>query len=94
MHHRTPEPLKVDVGSVTTRQELHALLAEAFHFPDYYGHNWDAFDECIRDVALPPRVEISGLEALRARLPREAELLQTCIADFVEESAHDITIRS
>jgi RNAse (barnase) inhibitor barstar len=49
MHHRTPDVLKIDVGSVTTREELHSLIAEAFGFPDYYGRNWDAFDECIRD---------------------------------------------
>ena len=91
MHHRTPDTLKVDVGSVTTRHALHALLAEAFQFPDYYGQNWDAFDECIRDVELPRHVEITGLEALRVRLPKEVELLQRCIADFVEETHHDIT---
>jgi ribonuclease inhibitor len=94
MSHHTPELLKVDVGAVSTPQELHSLLADLFHFPDYYGQNWDAFDECIRDVELPTRVEIVGLEALCARLPREAELLQRCVADFIKECAHDITIRT
>jgi RNAse (barnase) inhibitor barstar len=68
------------------------LIAEAFGFPDYYGRNWDAFDECIRDVELPPHVEITGLEALRVRLPREAELFQRCVADFVAERDHDIIL--
>jgi ribonuclease inhibitor len=92
MHHRTPDKLKVDVGAVTSRRELHRLLAEAFRFPDYYGHNWDAFDECIRDVDIPPRIEIAGLAEVRARLPREAGLLQQCVAYFVEETHHDITL--
>jgi len=91
MHYRTPDALKVDVGSMSTRQELHALLFEAFRFPDYYGENWDAFDECIRDVEIPPHVEITGLESLRVRLPREAELLKGCITEFAEERHHDIT---
>jgi RNAse (barnase) inhibitor barstar len=94
MHQHTPDDLKIDVGSVTTRQELHSRLAEAFHFPDYYGHNWDAFDECIRDVEVPTHVEITGFDALRARLPREAELLQQCVADFIAERHHDITIQT
>ena len=87
-----PDALRVDVGAASSREELHRLLAAAFHFPGYYGHNWDAFDECIRDVELPAHVEIVGLEALRARLPREAELLQQCVRDFVAERHHDITI--
>jgi ribonuclease inhibitor len=81
---------KIDIGSVTTRQELHALLAKGFHFPDYYGQNWDAFDECIRDVDLPAHVEMIGIAALRVRLPREAALLERCVAEFVSEGGHDI----
>ena len=91
MHEHTSERLSVDGAPVTTREELHALLSDAFRFPDYYGRNWDAFDECIRDVALPPHVEITGLDVLQARLPREAELLQRCVAHFARESGHDIT---
>jgi RNAse (barnase) inhibitor barstar len=90
MPQHIPEVLKIDVSQVSTRQELHILLAESFRFPDYYGQNWDAFDECIRDVELPPHVEITGLESLRVLLPREAELFQRCVAHFVQERDHDI----
>ncbi|WP_416383722.1 barstar family protein [Pseudomonas aeruginosa] len=72
----TSDTLKINVGAASLPKALHHRLAAAFHFPDYYDHNWDAFDECIRDVELPTRVEITGFEALRARLLREAELLQ------------------
>jgi ribonuclease inhibitor len=91
MRHHTSDDLKVDVSAVSTREELHTLLARAFEFPDYYGRNWNAFDECIRDVSLPPHVHITGLAALQARLPREAELLQRCVDEFAQESGHDIS---
>jgi RNAse (barnase) inhibitor barstar len=29
---------------------LFGELSRALEFPDYFGHNWDAVDECIRDV--------------------------------------------
>ena len=29
---------------------MHTALAEAFAFPDYYGRNLDALDECLSDV--------------------------------------------
>ena len=94
LHQHTPNTQRVDVGSVTSSQELHELLAEVFHFPDYYGKNWDAFDECIRDIELPLHIEIIGLETLRERLPREADLFQRCIADFVKVGGHDIKFKT
>jgi len=86
MFQRTASLLKIDLSEVTETQEHHELLADAFAFPDYWGRNWDAFDECVRDVTFPAQVQIAGLEALRARLPREAELLAQCIYDFVVEN--------
>jgi len=35
---------------ITDAQSFHAAAKRAFIFPDYYGHNWDAFDECIGEV--------------------------------------------
>jgi RNAse (barnase) inhibitor barstar len=80
--------MNVDVSAARSPEELHTLLAKAFGFPDYYGQNWDAFDECIRDVPVPDTVEISGIEKLRSRLPRDAKLLHQCLSGFAEES-HD-----
>lgn len=90
MRQHTPDKLKVDVGSVTSREELHTFLAEMFCFPDYYGKNWDAFDECIRDIELPAHIEIIGLKNLHMRFPREADLFEKCISDYIQERGHDI----
>ena len=78
----------IDVGTATTPDELHSTLADALGFPDYYGKNWDAFDECIRDVSLPSALEIAGLEQLRSRLPREARLLEDCFDYFKNDPDH------
>jgi RNAse (barnase) inhibitor barstar len=80
--------MKIDVSTPTTAEELHTLLAKEFRFPDYYGQNWDAFDECSRDVRVPETIEISGIDQLRTRLPREAKLLCQCLSSFAEET-HD-----
>jgi RNAse (barnase) inhibitor barstar len=43
--------IDLDGRAMTSRTAAHAELARAFAFPDYYGHNWDAFDECFGDFA-------------------------------------------
>ena len=35
--------------------DLHRELAGTFDFPDYYGGNWDTFNDCFDDPPLPPR---------------------------------------
>ena len=75
----------IDVSSVRTAQELHDLLRSALGFPDYYGNNWDAFNECISDLAidLPKQVRVRGMTSLSRRLPREAALFRQC-GDYPE----------
>lgn len=65
----------IELNGITSREVLHAELARVFSFPDYYGRNWDAFDECIDDIELPASVEVLGFDGFRFRLPREAKLL-------------------
>jgi RNAse (barnase) inhibitor barstar len=93
MHHRTEDSLEIDVGAAKTPKELHDLLFEAFQFPEYYGRNWDAFDECIHDVAVPGIIRITRFETLRSHLPREAELMARCLEDFVQNHEPKITVQ-
>ena len=70
----------IDVSGALTKAELHELLYRKLGFPDYYGRNWDAFDECISDsdLPLPKSVTVRGMRALAAILPREAALFRKC----------------
>ncbi|WGS17227.1 MULTISPECIES: barstar family protein [unclassified Bradyrhizobium] len=41
--------------NVTSKAALLVALATQLGFPDYFGNNWDSFQECIRDLSwLPP----------------------------------------
>jgi RNAse (barnase) inhibitor barstar len=34
-------------------EALHMDLQQTLHFPDYYGHNMDAFNDCLSDIEVP-----------------------------------------
>jgi ribonuclease inhibitor len=74
----------IDLNGIASRDALHEQLAKVFSFPEYYGRNWDAFDECIGEVKLPATVKVIGFEDFRFRLAREAKLLADCLRYAVE----------
>ncbi|HEY8210550.1 MAG TPA: barstar family protein [Myxococcaceae bacterium] len=41
-------------GGIKTREALLDALDQRLHFPDYFGGNWDALWECIRDLSWLP----------------------------------------
>jgi barstar (barnase inhibitor) len=45
---------RIDLSRVTTKAAFLAEFARRLDFPDYFGHNWDAFDDCLRDLAWQP----------------------------------------
>lgn len=41
----------LDLAGCTGKDELLRRIARSFDFPAYFGHNWDALDECLGDLA-------------------------------------------
>jgi RNAse (barnase) inhibitor barstar len=42
--------VELDAAGWTTDADLHRDFAATLDFPDYYGHNLDALNDCLRDV--------------------------------------------
>lgn len=40
----------IDGKNCTSMENVFSELSKAFKFPDYFGNNWAAFDECINDL--------------------------------------------
>jgi hypothetical protein len=43
---------RFDAGAWTSQADFHRDIAAALDFPDYYGRNLDAFNDCLRDVGM------------------------------------------
>ena len=67
---------EMEAAHCRSKKELLGALAGALRFPSYFGCNWDAADECLRDLEwLPARgycLVVRGGAALWSTLPREA----------------------
>jgi RNAse (barnase) inhibitor barstar len=67
---------EMDADEVTSEQRLFTSVAEAMSFPDYFGRNWDALDECLRDMGWSPATGfvllVRNAEHLWRRHPRIA----------------------
>ena len=68
------------------KEKLLSVLAAKLRFPSYFGHNWDALEECLRDLswlAEQPRVVIVH-EALPFSSAGETlSIYQVILADAV-----------
>jgi len=80
-----PDLIELDLGTIETSLDLHLMLRDRLQFPDYYGENWDAFWDCIRDdeqSSMPTTLRLRGWDALQRRLPRDAKLLRKVLDDL------------
>jgi Barstar (barnase inhibitor) len=42
--------IELDGTKIEDKQALMAAIAKGFEFPDYFGGNWDALEECLKDL--------------------------------------------
>ena len=77
----------VDGEAVYTKEQLLREFFDTCEFPDYFGFNWDALEECLRDYSFAPAkgyiFGLLGSVKLKTRLEKELKLLQ----EIFEEAA-------
>lgn len=46
-----PDVLRLDARRCSDKDGLLRAIGDLLHFPDYYGMNWDALEECLFDLS-------------------------------------------
>ncbi|WP_327257195.1 barstar family protein [Streptomyces sp. NBC_01244] len=90
--------VRLAAGQWSTEQDMHGAVAAALQFPDYYGHNLDALNDCLGDVACyggyGDSAEGAGLvlaftdyDRFATACPRAAQVVLDIIADRAHRAA-------
>jgi RNAse (barnase) inhibitor barstar len=70
--------VKVDLKGVTGKEGFLKKAAKEFTFPPYFGMNWDAFSDCLKDMQWRPAtgyaILIENPQAFMANAPEDAQL--------------------
>lgn len=77
--------VRADLAGCEDKTDFLRRMAEALRFPDWFGHNWDAFADCLADLSwLPADGYVIVLEhADRFRVAAEADFV-TALEVFEE----------
>jgi RNAse (barnase) inhibitor barstar len=66
--------LRLDIGDVGSKEDFLAHIAEKLEFPDWFGNNWDALNDCLTDLTETGYVLIfENCENFAAKHKREFE---------------------
>jgi len=84
-------------ASLETRDSLLKALACELNFPEYFGNNWDALEECLRDLSW---IQAKRVVILHADLPRlekcdvitYLDILYKCVNDWKPGEDHELVV--
>ena len=83
--------VRADTSAWLRAGDVHSALSLLFDFPGHYGRNWNAFNDCMRDVrdreygfpaaASGLALVLTGFDVFAARYPDDAHTLLDRYAD-------------
>lgn len=83
----------LDAARVRDKKTFLEKAARTLEFPGYFGHNWDAFEECVNDLSWAPASGYILLFQAPERMIKNArpewdiavEILATAVNNWIEQ---------
>ncbi|MBF8191833.1 barstar family protein [Nonomuraea sp. K274] len=88
-----PAPAVVDGRACRTRAAFFEEVARVLRFPRYFGRNWDALTDCLRDTGAVALVVEHAEDLLSAEPAEQFGTLLAVLADAAE-SGLTLTLRT
>ena len=80
--------LELDGTAIEGKEQLLDAISKRFEFPDYFGGNWDALEECLRDLGW---LDAAGyaivMEKGETFWQRDAELAGMLVRTWIDAAA-------
>ncbi|HIS68555.1 MAG TPA: barstar family protein [Candidatus Gallacutalibacter stercoravium] len=76
----------LDLSGCQSLGEIHQRIKKAFDFPDFYGENWDAFEDMIRNECDAEKIEILGECTLSEEMQPSMQIMHDILKLAKEES--------
>ena len=69
--------------------EIHQRIKKAFDFPDFYGENWSAFWDLLRNECDMDKVVVLGEEAVAEELKPSVQTINQILQELKEDRKKD-----
>ena len=77
----------LDLTGCQSLGEIHQRIKKAFDFPDFYGQNWDAFWDLLRNECDANKIEVLGEDTVSKELEPSIEMINEILQEFKEHCA-------
>lgn len=73
----------IDFKDVKDRYNMFEIISTVMEFPDYFGNNWDAFWDCITDMAnLEIKIDVLNFDVLKKVAEKDSTIFIELMTDF------------